>query len=168
MKGKSLIKENLELAFHIWREEGTNVKKTLSRLNQEHGFRLSQPTFYDWIKRYGWRERLARLDAQELKGQEVSHSPDPLVSIAKQVEKYDRYFEGLGEAGIDNEAMSAYTNLVKTRAQLIEKQRAYKGQTIIEFMRELINWLSKNDPDGVTVIEKHFNDFSNYAREKYA
>jgi hypothetical protein len=165
MKGKSLITENRELAFRIWCDEGTNVKKTLSRLNKDHGFPLSMPTIYDWINRFDWKGRLARLDAAQLNTQDLI--VDPLVSIGRQIEKYDKHFEALGDT-VDNEAMGAYTNILKTRALLIEKQRQFKGQIIIEFMRELINYLSKNDPDSVAAIEKHFVEFSNIVRDKYA
>ena len=42
-----------------------------------------------------------------------------------------------------------------------------KGEFFIDCMKELISFLSKNDPEAVPVLEKNFDDFIAHAKEKY-
>ena len=34
-------------------------------------------------------------------------------------------------------------------------------------MKDLIEWLGKNDPDSVDAIERNFDDFVAFAKERY-
>lgn len=42
-----------------------------------------------------------------------------------------------------------------------------KGEFFISCMKELISFLSKNDPDIVPLMERNFDDFIAHAKEKY-
>jgi inhibitor of KinA sporulation pathway (predicted exonuclease) len=64
--------------------------------------------------------------------------------------------------------MFAYTGVVKSITEIKAKTGAFKAALFIDFMKDLIDWLSKNDPEAVAVIEGVFDDFVQYAREKYA
>ncbi len=50
---------------------------------------------------------------------------------------------------------------VKTKAEV------FKAGFFMEFMKEYISWLSRNDADAVQVIERNFDPFMAYAKEKY-
>lgn len=121
MKGKSYIAENRELAFKAYCVEGGNVEATLRRLEKEQGLKLSKPTFYDWMKKYNFEERLEKVDAerQKTKDSQISFEEKMLNDLIVQKEKYEKYFETL--AGIDNQAQYAYTNIIKTIMEVRKK-----------------------------------------------
>ena len=47
------------------------------------------------------------------------------------------------------------------------ENRRLQGDAFVDFMRDLIDWLSRNDPDTVAAIEKNFDEFVKWAKEKY-
>ena len=121
-KGKSLIAENLELAYKTWRECGQSPEATVKKLT-ELGFSLSRQTIYDWMEKYNWKERATRAEMME---QKITTSTDNLQSkflhdLIVQKERYDGYFETIAPQ-IDNQAIYAYTNLVKVIAEIDRKK----------------------------------------------
>ncbi|MEN6375338.1 MAG: hypothetical protein ABFD75_11250 [Smithella sp.] len=170
MAGKSYITETRELAFRVWREQGQNIEQTIKVMKRDHGIPITKPTIYSWIEKFNWKERATRAEVEEQRVADavVSDEGKILSDLGKQKEKYERFFETLGDAGIDNQAIYAYTNLVKTIADIKSKTSAYKSTLFLDFLRDLIEWLSKNDPDSVAIIEKNFDDFIAFAKEKYA
>ncbi|GER92678.1 hypothetical protein A45J_0396 [hot springs metagenome] len=129
MKGKSYIVENRELAFKVYCEEGGNIESTLRRLEKEHGLKLSKPTFYDWMKKFNFKDRLKNIDAerQKNKDSQISFEEKMMSDLMKQKEKYEKYFDGI--AGIDNQAQYAYTNIVKTIIELSRKIKPHQKET---------------------------------------
>lgn len=129
MKGKSLIAENRELAFKVYCEEGGNVEVTLRRLEKEHELKLSKPTFYDWMEKYNFKERLKNIDAerQQTRDSQISFEERMMNDLLKQKEKYERYFDTI--SGIDNQAQYAYTNIVKTIIELSRKIKPSEKET---------------------------------------
>lgn len=126
MKGKSFIAENRELAFRVYCEEGGNVEGTLRRLEKDHGLKLSKPTFYEWMKKFNFEERLKNIDAERQKANDnqISFEEKMMSDLMRQKEKYEAYFEAL--SGIDNQAQYAYTNIVKTIIELSRKIKPAK------------------------------------------
>ena len=170
MAGKSYITETRESAYRIWREEGQNIERTIRAMKRDHGIPVTKPTIYAWIEKFNWVDRATRAETEEQRVKDVIVSDEGkiLSDLERQKEKYERFFESLGETCIDNQAMYAYTNLVKTIADIKGKTSALKATLFLDFLRDLIEWLSKNDPDSVAIIEKNFDDFIGFAKEKYA
>ncbi len=169
MAGKSYLAQNRELSYRVWRECGQNIELTLRTLKEKHGLPVTKPTIYGWIEKYNWKDRAARAENEERKATDavVSDEARMVLDLEKQKTKYERYFDSLGEAATDTQAMYAYTNLVKTIIDVKTRIGAYKAGLFLDFMRDLIDWLSKNDPEAVPVLERDFDDFIAFARKKY-
>ncbi|NOZ81263.1 MAG: hypothetical protein GXP63_06350, partial [DPANN group archaeon] len=124
---------------------------------------------YSWRDKYDWKGRAARAEAEERKVKDAVMSDEArmIASLEAQKDRYEKYFESLGPQGADHQAIYAYTNLVKTIVDIKEKIQAQKASLFLDFMKDLIEWLSRNEPDSVDAIEKVFDDYVAYAREKY-
>ena len=168
MANRSYQAETREDAYKTWRECGQNVEQTLAVLSKK-GYFISKPTVYDWMEKYGWKERAARAEVEEKKAIDTTTNAEAraIASLRKVQERFERYFETLGEGKIDSQAVYAYTGIIKSIAEIKEKTGAVKAALFLDFMKDLIEWLSKNDPDSVDVIERNFDDFVSYARERY-
>lgn len=166
MKGKA-VRENTELAFDVYCEQGGNVPRTLIEL-ERRGLHLARSTFYDWMKEYRFEERRIEVEEkrQRLGDGNLSHEEQLMLKLEAQVEQYEKYFQTLQKP--DNNATFAYTGLLKTISEIKVKTGAFKASLFVDFMKDLINYLSKNDPEAVGVIEKNFDEFITFAREKYA
>jgi flagellar biosynthesis/type III secretory pathway protein FliH len=115
MKGKSVFAESRELAFQCYRKTGGNVEAALRECEKE-GLKLSKPTFYDWMEKYNFKERLKNADAVvgEAKDLDAHYREKILLDLKKQKERYDAYFETLSAAQVDTQATYAYNSLCKT------------------------------------------------------
>lgn len=160
--------ETIEAAYQAWRKCGQNVEMTLRDLARQ-GYRISKPTVYDWKEKYGWEDRAARAEAEERKAADAVAGAEgrAIASLEKVQGRYEKYFETLGEAKVDNQAMFAYTGVVKSITEIKAKMGAFKSAIFVDFMRDLIDWLARNDPDCLTAIEKNFDGFVAHAKEKY-
>ncbi|MHB8110878.1 MAG: hypothetical protein ACYDHW_12715, partial [Syntrophorhabdaceae bacterium] len=156
MANRSYQSETREDAYRTWRECGQNVEQTIAALKKK-GYFTSKPTLYDWIEKYGWKERAARAEVLERKTADVTMNAEAraLASLEKVQARYETYFETLGEGKVDNQAMYAYTGIVKSITEIKAKTGAVKATIFLDFMRDLIEWLGKNDPDSVDVIERN-------------
>ncbi len=171
MAGKgSYIAENRELAFKTWRECGENIELTIRTLKDKHALPVTKPTLYAWMEKFGWKERATRAQVEEQHAQDavVSSEGKILTDLERQRQKYERYFDSLGERAVDPNATYAYNSLTKTIVDIKTKTAAYKATLFLDFYRDLIEWLSKNDPDSLGIFERNFDDFIAYAKEKYA
>lgn len=168
MANRSYQTETREDAYRAWRECGQNIEQTLGALKKK-GYSISKPTLYDWIERYGWKERAARAEAEERKANDLSTNAESraLASLERVQARYEKYFETLGEGKVDNQAMFAYTGIVKSCAEIKAKIGAHKGALFLEFLEDIIQYLGKNDPAALFAIERNFDDYVKYAREKY-
>ena len=168
MANRSYQIETREDAYRAWRECGQNIEQTLAALKKK-GYSISKPTLYDWIEKYGWKERAARAEAEEKKATDLSTNAESraLASLEKVQLRYETYFETLGEGKVDNQAMYAYTGIVKSITEIKAKTGAVKAALFLDFMKDLIEWLGKNDPDAVDIIERNFDEFVAFAKERY-
>jgi hypothetical protein len=167
VKGKSFITENRELAFKKYCECGGNVEMTIRALEKED-LKLSKKTFYEWMKKFNFEERRTKVDVERqiVTDSQISFEERMLSDLLKQKEKYEKYFEGI--TGIDNQAQFAYAGIIGKLFDIKMKLNAFKAALFIDFMKDLVSYFSKHDPDAVPVIEKNFDDFMAFARMKYA
>jgi hypothetical protein len=126
VKGKSLIAENLELAYQTWRECGQNDTETARRLEAK-GFKLSRQTVIEWKEKYNWLERSARVEAEDQRARSATDNLQTklLTSLVIQQQRYDAYFTTIAPR-IDTYAITAYTALVKTIAEIDRKKMIAK------------------------------------------
>ncbi|MDR2018557.1 MAG: hypothetical protein LBQ00_06780 [Syntrophobacterales bacterium] len=115
--------ETIEAAYQTWRRSGQNVEMTLRELAKQ-GYTISKPTIYEWTEKYGWKDRATRAEIKEKEIADVAaiDATDQLIAdLEKQKAKYDRFFDTLGDCGVDNQATYAYTALVKTISEVRKK-----------------------------------------------
>ncbi len=167
MKGKSYIAENRELAFRLYCECGGNVEAALRAL-EKAGLKLSKPTFYEWMRKYNFGARRGKVDAETQKtaDSQISFEAQMMNALLKQKDKYEAYFDTLTIP--DHQAQYAYAGVIKTIFDIRTKTAAFKTSLFVDFMKDLVNFYSKNDPEVVPMIERNFDDFMTFAREKYA
>ncbi|TAN60747.1 hypothetical protein EPN18_07980 [bacterium] len=168
MKGKSADIEFREKAFQAYRECGGNVEASIKKL-KSWGYSASKPTFYALIDRCNFKERLTAVDAQTQEATDAALTTEErlLTSLLRQKEKYERYFERIG-ATIDNQAQYAYTSLVTTIISIKTKLGADRHALALQFLKDLVIFLQKEDASAVPVIEKNLDAFGTYVKEKYA
>jgi hypothetical protein len=165
------LAENRELAYRTWRACGQNIEMTAKKLrDMPDGFPVTRPTLMEWRDKYDWIARAARAEAEEQKATDavVSAEGKALAALEKVQQNYEDYFEALGKAKVDNQAMYAYTGVVKAIMEIKAKTAAYKAALFLEFLRDLVEWFSKNDPPAVEIIERNFDDLAAWAKEKHA
>lgn len=84
-----------------------------------------------------------------------------LIEILTSKEKAD---------AMDPKLLAAFASMQKAavaREKMKQDFDKKKGEFFIDAMKELINWLSKNDPEALPLIERNFDDFIGHAKEKY-
>ena len=124
-KGKN-TPENIELAFEMFRACGGNKGRTIAAL-EDRGLRISRPTLDRWAERNSFYDRLMTGDS------DFSFEERMMLKIVAQIEKYERYFET--RTKIDNPAVHAYTNLLKTVIELSRKLNLKKKKTTPEQLK---------------------------------
>lgn len=169
MKGKSADLELRELAFQLYYESGGNKELTLRKL-EERGYTISKPTLYDWIEKFGFDERMTGLTKknQEARDAKVMSIEDLLLTeLINQKSNYEEFFRTLPKGKVDTQAMYAYTNILNTLLDLKTKLGSQKASLFLDFLKDFITYLSKEDLAAVDYIERNFDGFVAFAREKY-
>lgn len=116
MPKKSYTDEARELAFEYWRRCGQNVDDTLTALKKERGWPIARQTIYDWMARYNWQDRAARLqaEAEEMARAKLHGREKVLADLLNQKEKYEKYFNDQAATGqVDPKATFAYVGLCR-------------------------------------------------------
>lgn len=168
--GRSIDEEIKEKAFQLWRKNGQSPTK-VARVLADQGHVITRQTIDAWANdpECDWKGRSARADAveQEAKDPELSGEERMIAALSRQAKRYEEYFETLTVKNMDSQAVYAYTNLISTLQSIRQKTDAFRAEVFLDFLKELIGWLAKNDPDSVAAIEKNFDDFALYAKERY-
>jgi len=166
--GKSVDDEIKETAFQLWRKNGRSPDKTVRALN-EKGHMVTRQTIDAWKNDRDWEGRADRADAieQTARDPKLSGEEKMIAALASQITRYEMYFESMKPSETDTQAVYAYTNLITTIQNIRQKTVAHKAEMFTSFLRDLIGWLNLNDPDSVPGIEKNFDDFIAFAKEKY-
>jgi len=113
-------------------------------------------TQYDWRKqkldhikrKIGRRKELYLLKDQLIKSAQDNSDPQAVYKLAALQRTIDAE-----EKGDQSEESS---------------QKIDRPQLFLEFMRDLVSFLKDRDPDGLTALEKNFDDFVDWAKGKYA
>lgn len=166
MKGKGLIAKNRELAFKTYCECGGNIEQTIRELKKK-GLDVSKPTFYEWMKKLNFEERMKDIDAMKAQAEDIKANSKEkiLVDLQRQKDRYDNYFAGIAPA-IDNQAVFAYTNLTKTitdiQKGIDERPDLYRMTPIV--MDEFVRFIKRVVADGAaqeqvfSLVDRFFDE----------
>jgi transposase-like protein len=132
----------------------------------------------DWENRRNrYRDRLSKAqdETRALIREEIL-----LQDLVDQKRLMDRYFEGrdaLEKADIP--MMQARVNLAEMICKILADmrkrdealhavQKIDRPQLFLDFMRDLVLFLKDRDPAGLEALEKNFDEFTQFAKDKYA
>jgi hypothetical protein len=150
-----------ETAYTLWRDNGRNLAKVERLLKRDHRTPVSRVTLTAWRDEYGWEDRAAQAEAAAEKLKNATNIETLLNDLIKRKEGYDKYFESLPTAKIDNQATYAYAGLLKRIAEMQQMQTAVVGfdkpRFFLENLQWQIGWLKANDPEGVTVFARNLD-----------
>ena len=163
-----------ELAYSIWRACGQNLTETARVLKRDHDYEISRQSLHEWKKKYGWEERAARAEAEE-KDKADATSDEALLSVLlAQKKKYEDYFDTLDLGFVDNQAIYAYNNILKTLLDIREKISGDKVVDIdrpkifLEDLEFMAGILKDIDPAGLKVLGKNFDTIVQRFKEAHA
>ncbi len=169
MAKKSYLPETHEAAYQACKKAGFNMELAVRELKKT-GYIISKPTLYEWMNKYNWKDRAARAEAEQQRTADViAGAEDRAISgLEKLQQNYERYFDELSPGDkLDAQDVHAYKGVITAIMEIKAKTGAFKATLFVDFMRDLIDWLSRNDPDTVAAIEKNFDEFVKWAKEKY-
>jgi len=148
--------------------------KTYDEIAKSSGVSIAQ--IQRWAEKYEWRKKKEERKSETLKAQADARSPvreKILLDLKKQKERYDKYFESLGENEVNTQATYAHTTLCKTISDIQKdldsktEQKIDRPQVFLDFMRDLVSFLKDKDPEALTALEKNFDEFIQFAKTKY-
>ena len=149
--------------------------RTYDEIAKSSGVSIAQ--IQRWAEKYEWRKKKEERKRETLKAQAESRSPvreKILLDLKKQKERYDKYFETLGENEINTQATYAHATLCKTISDIQKDLDSKAEQKIdrlpmyLEFMRDQVSFFKDRDPDALAALEKNFDEFIQFAKNKYA
>ncbi|MBF0518914.1 MAG: hypothetical protein HQK92_04240 [Nitrospirae bacterium] len=163
MVRKSLIHDNIEIAYQVWRDGECNFESAVEVLNKKFQFLITAKTVKEWAKKYNWKERLKHeeLENEKLRKAKRVTTESLIGDLLIQKEKYDSQTE------LDNQSTNAYKSLINTINNLYKSSAKSKLDAYIDVMRIYVQWLVRNDPNGVKVVEKNMDEFTLFLTEKY-
>ncbi len=157
MAGARFDDQSKQKAYNLWRKWGHNIEATVREMGKE-GVPVTRQTIYLWMHRYRWKERAAGADNAERVargGPDREGNTDLVASLEVQKAKYDRFFQSLGEEGIDVQATYAYTTLIKAIADARKKASAkpdlYSMAPVV--MDEFVRFIKGHAPVGSSAGE---------------
>jgi len=141
--------EARETAYRTWCECGQNLSETERRLNRDCGLPVSRQTLTEWRDKYDWPGRAARAEAA-VAIQDAATNPQSFLSaLLEQKERYEEYFKTLPIGKIDNQALFAYSNILKTLVDLSAKAQSVATQAAVDSRREI-----ESDEDALAALEE--------------
>lgn len=165
--GATKIPEYHDLCFKVFFRFGGRNKAAILRELKKQGCEITRPTLDAWIKELNMEERLKKADAEKRNHEDsqLTIEEKTVKALQKRKEHYEIYLDTI--PGVDTQAEYAYTGLIKTIFDIKSKSAAYKVEIFLTFLKDLIEYLSKNDPKAVAAIENNFDEFVAWARAKY-
>lgn len=165
--GATKIPEYHDLCFKVFCRFGGKNKEAMLRELKKQGCEITRPTLDAWIKELNMEERLKQADKEkrEAADSQLTIEEKTVKALQKRKEHYETYLDST--PGVDTQVEYAYTGIIKMIFDIKSKSATYKVETFLTFLKDLIEYLSKNDPKAVDVIEDNFNEFVAWARAKY-
>jgi len=160
------------LAYDIWSRCGQNLSECERLLKSEHKFKISRQTLTEWKEKYDWQGRAARAEAEQDNQAEEITDRSILKALLAQKKKYDAYFENQPRGTIDNQAVYAYSNLLKKIVDMNSKDGG--GETIdrpkifLEDLDFIARQLKDIDPEGLKAFGRNIDAIVSRFKESHA
>lgn len=157
----SAAAELRELAYTLWRDNHRNLTAVERLLKLEHRSPVSRVSLTRWRDEGGWEARAAQTEAQSVLLKDATNIETLLANLIDRKTQYDNYFEAMPVGKIDNQATYAYAGLLKRIAEMQQMQMTVVGfdkpKFFLENMQWLVEWLKKNDVEGLTVLARNLD-----------
>ena len=158
-----------------------NEGKTLDEIARAK--KVSPAQVQRWAKKYEWKKKKEEFRQRSMKAQEETRAlmreEILLDDLVHQRDLMKKYFEGkevMEKA--DTQMMYAYTNVTDSICKILADmrkrdealrtvQRIDRPQLFLDFVRDLVVFLKDRDPAGLEALEKNFDPFVEWAKEKY-
>ena len=163
-----------ELAYTTWRRCGQNITETARVLKHDHNYDISRQSLHAWKDKYDWERRAAQAEAEEKSRTEETSDESLLTVLLKQKKKYEGYFESLSLGTVDNQAIYAYNNILKTLLNIRERVSGDneididRPKIFLEDMEFIASTLQEIDPEGLKVIAESFDKIIERFKEQHA
>lgn len=154
--------EARDLAYRVWRECGQNLSETQRRLCRDHDLPVTRQTLAEWCQRYDWKDRAARVECAETQKANCISDDALITALLAQKQRYEDYFESLTKGQIDNQALYAYSNILKTLVDFANKKRSEvvevdRPAVFLESLKFVAETLREVDPEGLKVFAGSFD-----------
>lgn len=106
------------MAFNVYCEKNGNMSQTLIEL-ERRGLPVCRKTLTRWAAENRFKDGLKPESGRQQK--DIPFDQQMISKLVAQIDKYERYFESI--ESIDNRAVYAYTNLLKTIVELGRKAK---------------------------------------------
>lgn len=153
-----------QLAYDTWKRCGQSFVETVRILKQEHKFTVTRQTLSSWSKEYDWEGRSARAEAEAERFDESADISDNalLAALLKQKKNYEDYFATLPSGRIDNQAVYAYSNLLKKIVDIRPKGDGApvdidRPKLFLEDLEFIAQVLKELDPEGLKVFGRNID-----------
>lgn len=164
-----------QLAYDAWRLCGQNLVETARTLKREHDFTVTRQTLASWRKEYDWEGRAARAEAEENRLDEAADISDAalLAALLKQKKNYEDYFSTLPAGRIDNQAVYAYSNLLKKIVEIRPRDDGSaadidRPKLFLEDLQFIAETLKEIDPEGLKILSRSFETIIARFKESHA
>ena len=149
------------VAYEAWLSCGQNITETVRLLKADQNFTVSRQTLTEWRGKYDWLQRAARAEAEQ-DSQTDGLGDDALIAVMLiQKKKYEGYFEALPAGQVDNQAVYAYSNILKTIVDLRPKEQNTadidRPKLFLEDIEFIAGVLKELDPEGLKVFGRNFD-----------
>ena len=159
-----------------------NDGKTLDEIAGSSGVSAAQ--LQRWLTKYEWKTKKEQFKSRIMTAKEETRAlireEILLQDLVHQKDLLKGYFDGRDvlEKG-DIQAMYAFTNVTDSICKLLADmrkrdetlrgtQKIDRPQMFLDFMRDLVSFLKDRDEAALSALEKNFDDFIAFAKEKYA
>lgn len=154
--------EARELAYNVWRECGQNLSETERVLNRDRDLPVTRQTLAEWRDKYDWPGRAARTECAESQKARGISDDALITALLAQKDRYEEYFESLTRGQIDNQALYAYSNILKTLVDFANKKKTEVAEVdrpavFLESLKFVAETLKEIDPEGLKIFAKSFD-----------
>ena len=158
-----------------------NEEKTFEEITKVIGVSIAQ--VQRWAKKYEWKKKKEEFRNRVSKAQEETRAlvreEVLLQDLVNQKNLMDKYFKDREYDKADSNTVSNYINIVNNVSKLLQDirkrdenlrnmQKVDRPQVFLDFMRDLVSFLKDHDPEALTALEKNFDEFIAFAKEKYS
>ncbi len=173
-----------EYSFEIVdRCEGLYIQgeKSLGAIAKESGVSIAQ--VQRWAGKYGWKKKREEYRQRVMKAQEetraIVREEVLLQDLVNQKTLLDKYFKDREYDKADSNTVGNYINIVNNISKLLQDirkrdenlrglQKIDRSSIYLDFLRDEVTFFKDRDPDALEALEKHFDEYVIWAKEKYA